>query len=73
MSFMLEVFYKPPANPAKEAALSDRVVALGGRQDFREEAGERGLGGVCLTYEFDDLEKAKKAAERGDRADDDEE
>lgn len=63
MSFMFEVFYKPPANPAKEATVTDRVAALGGRLDFREDADEHGLGGVCLTYEFDDLEKAKKAAD----------
>lgn len=63
MSFMFEVFYKPPANPAKEAAVTDRVAAFGGRLDFREDADEHGLGGVCLTYEFDDLEKATKAAD----------
>ncbi len=62
MSFMFEVFYKPPANPAKEAALTDRVAALGGCLDFREDPEEHELGGVCLTYEFDDLEKATKAA-----------
>jgi hypothetical protein len=63
MSFMFEVLYKPPANPAKEAAVTDRVAALGGRLDFREDADEHGLGGVCLTYEFDDLEKATNAAD----------
>jgi hypothetical protein len=63
MSFMFEVFYKPPANPAKEAAVTDRVAAFGGWLDFREDADERELGGVCLTYEFDDLENATKAAD----------
>jgi hypothetical protein len=63
MSFMFEVYYKPPANPAKESVLTERVTALGGRLDFREEADEQGLGGVCLTYEFDDLEKARQAAD----------
>lgn len=62
MSFMFEVYYKPPMNPAKEAALTDRVAALGGDLDFREEGDEQGLGGVCLTYEFEDLESATKAA-----------
>ena len=62
MSFMFEVYYKPPANPAKEAAVTDRVATLGGRLDFREEGDEHGLGGVCLTYEFEDLERATNAA-----------
>jgi hypothetical protein len=63
MSFMFEVYYRPPANPSKEAAVTDRVAAMGGRLDFREVGDERGLGGVCLTYEFEDLESAAKAAE----------
>ena len=61
MAFMFEVYYKPPTNPAKESALTKRVAALGGRLDFREEAGEH--VGVCLTYEFDDRESATRAAD----------
>ncbi len=38
MAFMFEVYYKPPTDPAKELALTQRVAALGGRLDFREEA-----------------------------------
>jgi hypothetical protein len=63
MSFMFEVFYKPPANPVKESAVTNRVKALGGRLDYREDPGENGLEGVCLTYEFNDLELATKAAD----------
>ncbi len=61
MAFMIEVYYKPPTNPAKESALTQRIAALGGRLDFREEAREH--VGVCLTYEFDDWESATKAAD----------
>jgi hypothetical protein len=61
MSFMFEVYYKPPANPAKESAVANRVAALGGRLDYRENATEH--SGVCLTFEFDDREKATKAAD----------
>ena len=61
MSFMFEVYYKPPADPAKEAALTDRVTALGGRLDYREEATE--LTGIILTYEFDGWDSAQKAAD----------
>jgi hypothetical protein len=62
MSFMFEVYYKPPANSAKEATMTERVTSFGGRLDFREEASEQGPG-VCLTYEFKDLESATKAAD----------
>jgi hypothetical protein len=61
MSFMFEVYYKPPANSAKEEAVTSRVVSLGGRLDYREDAAEH--TGICLTYEFDDHEKATNAAE----------
>lgn len=61
MSFMFEVYYKPPRNTAKESSLTARIAALGGRLDFREEADEQ--VGVCLTYEFDDWECARKAAD----------
>ncbi len=63
MSYMFEVFYKSPANPVKEAAINERVSALGGQLDYREEADGRGAGGVCLTYEFSDLEAASRAAD----------
>ncbi len=62
MSFMFEVYYKPPANPAKETAVADHVASLGGRLVFHEEGVVDGLDGVCLTYEFDDLGSAWKAA-----------
>jgi hypothetical protein len=63
MSYMFEVYYKPPSDPIREAALTQRVVSLGGRLDFREDPEEQGNAGVCLTYEFDDLEAAEVAAE----------
>ncbi len=60
MSFMFEVYYQPPANSAKETAVTSRVASLGGLLDYREEATEK--TGVCLTYEFDDRETAEQAA-----------
>ena len=60
MSYMLEVYYKAPANPAKEAAITRRIASLGGRLDYREDATEH--TGICLAYELDDPEKAMKAA-----------
>lgn len=60
MSFMFEVCYKPPANPLKEATLSDRVQALGGHLDFRED--QTDLTGIILTFEFASLDSAVRAA-----------
>ena len=60
MSYMFEVYYNAPANPTKEAAITNRVAGLGGRLDYREDATEH--TGICLTFEFDDHEKAMKAA-----------
>jgi hypothetical protein len=62
MSFMFEVYCKSPADPAKEAAVTERVVALGGRFEFREDAPDNGRGGICLTYDFESLDAAAKAA-----------
>ena len=63
MSYMFEVYYRSPANPAKEAALEECVSSHGGRLDYREaEYGDQ-PGSVCLTFEFLDLPRAKAAAE----------
>ncbi len=61
MSYIFEVYYKPPTDVSKETALTSRVVSLGGRLDYREDATDQ--TGVCLTYEFDSREKADQAAE----------
>ena len=60
MSYMFEVYYKPPMNRAKESSLTSKIALLGGRLDYREDAVEH--TGICLTYEFDDHEKAMEAA-----------
>lgn len=62
MSFMFEVYYRPPADPQKEAVLTTRVSGLGGRLSYRESPNGGGGGGVCLTYEFDDYNQAAVAA-----------
>ena len=63
MSFMFEVFYPPPANPTRETELTQRAASFGGRLDFREDAKDKTLGGICLTFEFDNLELASQAAD----------
>jgi hypothetical protein len=61
MSFMFEVYYRPPADPHRETALTERVAELGGRLDYREDSTD--LVGVCLTFEFDDYHRAEAAAQ----------
>ena len=63
MSFMFEVLYKPPADSEKESVLTKSVGALGGILSCREEPDLPGIGAVCLTYEFDNLQVAERAAE----------
>ncbi|MBX9580859.1 MAG: hypothetical protein K2X87_11175 [Gemmataceae bacterium] len=60
MSFMFEVLYRSPPDPAREAGISDHVGRLGGRLTCREEPD--GDGPVCLTYEFADRVVAEEAA-----------
>lgn len=64
MTYMFEVYYKPPADRAREQQISATAQAFGGRLDMREEPkGDGSLGGVCLTYEFADLGSAESAAQ----------
>ena len=63
MSYMFEVYYRPPADPSKESALAERVSSFGGRLDYREAPGMGEPGGVCLTFEFEDWGRALAAAE----------
>ena len=44
------------------AESADRVARFGGHLDFREEP-PGAQGSVCLTYEFDQLDRAEAAAE----------
>lgn len=61
MSHMLEVYYKEPADAAREARVVACAARHGGRLDWREEAARAG-GPVCLTLEFPGLEQARGAA-----------
>src|SRR3954464_859218 len=63
MSYMLEVYYRPPADSSKESTLAERVSSFGGRLDYREAPGIGEPGGVCLTFEFEDWGRAQAAAE----------
>lgn len=63
MSYMFEVYYRPPADPTRESALAERVSRLGGRLDYREAPAEGLPGGVCLTFEFNDIDRARDAAD----------
>ncbi len=63
MSSMFEVYYRSPADPAREAALVECVSSHGGRLDYREAPDGNQSGSICLTFEFGDREQARAAAE----------
>jgi hypothetical protein len=63
MSFMFEVYYRRPANVLKETTLMVKVSSMGGRLTYREIPKKGEPGGICLTYEFDDLNQAELAAQ----------
>jgi hypothetical protein len=63
MSYICEVYYKPPCDPRKETTLTKHITHLGGHLSFREDPDEQEMGAVCLTYEFDDLGLAEMAAD----------
>jgi len=63
MSFMFEVYYKPPVDEAREEALQQQVTKFGGQLDFREVPEPHENMGICLTYEFSELAQAEEAAE----------
>jgi hypothetical protein len=64
MSWMLEVYYKPPANPEREASLKALMAEVGGWLDSRECPLDGHSASVCLTFEFDDRRQAEIAAAR---------
>ncbi len=63
MSFMFEVYYQAPVDREREGKITAVVARLGGLLDCREDPAEGGAGAVCLTYEFDELEPARVAAD----------
>jgi hypothetical protein len=63
VSYMFEVYYRPPEDPTREASLAERVSFFGGHLDYREVPREGEPGGVCLTFEFPEWEQARAAAE----------
>jgi hypothetical protein len=63
MSVMFEVYCRAPADAEKEAMITERVRALGGHLDYREESNGKGRDSVVLTFDFDDGNLAAKAAE----------
>jgi hypothetical protein len=61
MSYMLEVYYRAPADAAREAALTSQVESLGGCLTYREDPPRPGTA-IVLTYEFPDFDRAESAA-----------
>ena len=62
MSYMFEVYSRPPADPSRESTLTERVSSFGGRLGYREAQGVDEPGGVCLTFQSEDSGRAQAAA-----------
>ena len=62
MSFMIEVYYRAPADELHERRVSACAGSHGGRLDYRE-LPDSATGPVCLTFEFDVLGQADAAAD----------
>jgi hypothetical protein len=61
-TWMFEVYYLPPTDPAREARIVDLVTQSGGRLAYEEAPELDGNHNVCLTCEFDCLANARRAA-----------
>jgi len=62
VTWMIEVYYLPPVDAARETRLDVLVARYGGRLDFREAPEVDSSPNVCLTYEFPELARAEAAA-----------
>ena len=62
MTWMFEVYYRPPTDPVREERLLEVVRRHGGWLDYREAPEVDGCHNVCLTYEFDNWDNALTAA-----------
>jgi hypothetical protein len=63
MSFMLEVYYRAPADKAREKRISSESARFHGELTFREDPSANDVSqAVCLTYEFLERDMAEKAA-----------
>lgn len=63
MSFMIEVYYHAPPDRSREERISTEAGRYGGQLTYREEPSNGQSKAVCLTYEFDSLDSAKRAVD----------
>ena len=67
MSYIIEVYYGKPADPAREAGFAEIAISCGGRLDFRDDTTTVDpaiYSAICLAFDFDTLAQAQSAAER---------
>jgi hypothetical protein len=63
MSFMFEVYHHAPSDREREKRISKEAGRFGGELTCREEPDYEHSQAMCLTYEFNDLDSAERAAE----------
>ena len=63
MSFMFEVYYSAPKDPAREVRIANLCRARGGEITYREDADESSVSqSICLTCEFASVDAANEVA-----------
>ena len=64
VSYAMDVYYAQPASRLCEATITQQAAQLGGRLDYREEIEMPGAAhSICLTFEFEGMGEADRAAE----------
>jgi len=64
VTWMFDLYYLAPTDPAREVRITHAAGGHGGRLDYREAPETTGSHNVCLTYEFDTLSDAEAAAQQ---------
>jgi len=62
MSYIFEIYYHSPVDCHREEKIVKEVAGFGGKLTFREEPENHIHKAICLTFEFDKIELAEKAA-----------
>ena len=59
---MFEIYYHTPVDISREEKIIKDIKGFGGKLTYREEPEDNTHEAICLTFEFDKMELAEKAA-----------